>query len=100
MNFEDVITGKNIEKSFGSFKLDVPELHIPKGFATALIGENAYRNNELNKFSDTVRAVRYDTIDYRMFFKWLSESMDEVSRSRTTETFTPGEMPGNYEYMD
>ena len=40
MNFEDVITGKNIEKSFGSFELDVPELHIPKGFATALIGEN------------------------------------------------------------
>lgn len=40
MNFEDVITGKDIEKSFGSFKLDVPELHIPKGFATALIGEN------------------------------------------------------------
>jgi len=40
MNFEDVITGKNIEKSFGSFKLDIPELHIPKGFATALIGEN------------------------------------------------------------
>lgn len=40
MVFEDVITGKNIEKSFGSFKLDVPELHIPKGFATALIGEN------------------------------------------------------------
>ena len=40
MFFEDVITGKNIEKSFGSFKLSVPELHIPKGFATALIGEN------------------------------------------------------------
>ena len=40
MFLEDVITGKNIEKSFGSFKLDVPELHIPKGFATALIGEN------------------------------------------------------------
>ncbi len=40
MKFEDVIAGKDIEKSFGSFKLDIPELHIPKGFATALIGEN------------------------------------------------------------
>ena len=40
MKIEDVITGSNIEKSFGGFKLDIPELHIPKGFATALIGEN------------------------------------------------------------
>jgi len=40
MQFQDVITGQNIHKSFGSFALDVPELHIPKGFATALIGEN------------------------------------------------------------
>ncbi len=40
MNYEDVITGKNIEKKFGKFELNIPELHIPKGFATALIGEN------------------------------------------------------------
>jgi ABC-2 type transport system ATP-binding protein len=38
--YEDVITGKDIHKSFGKFTLSVPELHIPKGFATALIGEN------------------------------------------------------------
>ncbi|MCR5226231.1 MAG: ABC transporter ATP-binding protein [Eubacterium sp.] len=40
MNYEDVITGQGIEKSFKNFKLEIPELHIPKGFATALIGEN------------------------------------------------------------
>ena len=40
MNFDDVITGKEITKSYGGFTLDIPELHIPKGFATALIGEN------------------------------------------------------------
>ncbi|MCQ2520293.1 MAG: ABC transporter ATP-binding protein [Lachnospiraceae bacterium] len=40
MEFEKVISGKNIEKDYKSFKLNVPELNIPKGFATALIGEN------------------------------------------------------------
>ena len=40
MRYEDVITGQNIEKKFGKFELNIPELHIPKGFATALIGEN------------------------------------------------------------
>ncbi len=36
----DALTGRNIAKSFGKFRLDIPELHIPEGFATALIGEN------------------------------------------------------------
>ena len=40
MKFNDVITGKNINKQFGKFELDVPELHIPEGFSTALVGEN------------------------------------------------------------
>ncbi len=84
---------RRVSDSIKSDKL----IFIPVGFGPK---ESFGRNNELNKFSDTVRAVRYDTIDYRRFFKWLSESMDEVSRSRTTETFSPGEMPGNYEYMD
>ena len=40
MNYEDVIIGNSIEKKFKNFELNVPELHIPKGFSTALIGEN------------------------------------------------------------
>ena len=40
MNYEDVIEGQGIEKSFKNFELNIPELHIPKGFSTALIGEN------------------------------------------------------------
>ena len=35
-----VIEGKNIRKTYGKFTLDMPEVKIPKGFATALIGEN------------------------------------------------------------
>ncbi len=40
MNTEYVIEMRDITKKFKGFKLEVPELDIPKGFATALIGEN------------------------------------------------------------
>ena len=40
MNFDTLIEAKNIVKKFKNFKLDVPEFKLPKGFATALIGEN------------------------------------------------------------
>lgn len=40
MEFTNVIEGKNIEKKFKDFTLDIPEFNIPRGFATALIGEN------------------------------------------------------------
>ncbi len=35
-----IITAENIVKSFKNFTLNVPEFKLPKGFATALIGEN------------------------------------------------------------
>ena len=40
MEFENVIYGQNIIKKYPNFELNVPELRIPKGFATAFIGEN------------------------------------------------------------
>lgn len=40
MEFENVIEINNLKKGFKSFELRVPELRIPKGLATALIGEN------------------------------------------------------------
>ena len=36
----NVISINNLSKKFKSFALDIPSLDIPKGFATALIGEN------------------------------------------------------------
>ncbi len=39
-NFPSAVTFSNVTKKFKHFKLDVPRLSIPKGFATALIGEN------------------------------------------------------------
>ncbi len=40
MKLEYVLKGEQIQKKFKGFELNIPELKIPKGFATALIGEN------------------------------------------------------------
>ncbi len=40
MEFTDSLTMNGIRKQYGSFALDISELHIPKGFVTALVGEN------------------------------------------------------------
>lgn len=40
MEFDCVIKGEAISKKFKTFALDIPKLEVPKGFATALIGEN------------------------------------------------------------
>ncbi len=40
MEMDQVIKADGIRKKFKGFELSVPELQIPKGFATALIGEN------------------------------------------------------------
>lgn len=40
MNTDSVIKAVNLKKNFKGFELFIPELEIPKGFATALIGEN------------------------------------------------------------
>lgn len=40
MESKNVIEAVNLEKKFKGFKLSIPKLCIPKGYATALIGEN------------------------------------------------------------
>ncbi len=40
MEAKSVVRAVNLQKKFKGFELSVPELRIPKGFATALIGEN------------------------------------------------------------
>lgn len=65
---KNVIAIKNLEKSYKGFKLDIPEMNIPKGFSTALIGANgagkttlidiicgviSYHEGEITYFDDT-----------------------------------------------
>ncbi len=52
MDFECSVNGKNLRKEFKNFTLDIPDFKIPKGFATALIGENgAGKTTLLNMLS-------------------------------------------------
>lgn len=37
---ENAISANNIEKSYKNFTLNIPELNIPKGFTTVIIGKN------------------------------------------------------------
>ena len=40
METNSVVKVTNLQKKFKGFQLSVPQLEIPKGYATALIGEN------------------------------------------------------------
>lgn len=52
MNYDCAVKGENISKKFKTFTLDIPDLRVPKGFATALIGENgAGKTTLLNMLS-------------------------------------------------
>lgn len=39
-DMQSVIEARNLKKKYKGFELSIPELKLPKGFATALIGEN------------------------------------------------------------
>lgn len=57
MEFTSVIEGKNLEKKYKNFRLNVPEIKIPQGFATALIGENGAGKTTL---LNILAGIRYD----------------------------------------
>lgn len=69
MNYEDVITGNGIEKKYKNFELIIPELHIPKGFSTALIGENGAGKTTLLNILAGIRR------DYNGEIKYFDEKL-------------------------
>jgi ABC-2 type transport system ATP-binding protein len=65
MEFESVIHGEQIEKHYKGFSLIIPTLDIPKGFATALIGENGAGKTTL---LDILAGIRLDYKGNLTFF--------------------------------
>ena len=65
MEFESVIHGESIIKAYKGFELNIPVLDIPKGFATALIGENGAGKSTL---LDILAGIRLDYIGKLKFF--------------------------------
>ncbi len=70
-----VIKVKDLKKEYKSFKLDIPELEIPRGFATALIGENGAGKTTL---LDILTGIRLDyTGELEYFGKYSSEDIEK-----------------------
>ena len=62
---------EDLEKNFKGFKLDIPRLGIPKGFATALIGENGAGKSTLINILAGVR------LDYKGTIRYFGGETDE-----------------------
>ena len=83
---EAVISIHKLEKKFKGFRLHIPELHIPKGFATALIGENGAGKSTLINVLAGVR------LDYKGEINYFQVETDNARiRERVAYTGT-----GNY----
>lgn len=81
-----VISINNLSKKFKSFELDIPSLDIPKGFATALIGENGAGKSTFINILAGVRLDYKGTVDY-----FNGEKEEKVIRENIGYTG-----PGNY----
>lgn len=74
MNYTTAVKGTDLVKEYKNFRLDIPELEIPQGFATALIGENgAGKTTLLNMMS----GIRLDFKgDFTFFEKYSNDEKE------------------------
>lgn len=78
MKTENIIEWRNIQKRLRNFELNIPQLNISKGFATALIGENgAGKTTLLNILS----GIRLDAKGDLLFFN----EFDQNDREKKSE---------------
>lgn len=72
VNTEAVIQMEHIHKKFKGFQLEIPSLQIPKGFATALIGENGAGKSTLMNILAGIR------LDYKGEIIYFGGETDET----------------------
>ena len=91
MEFESVIHGESIIKRYKGFELNVPKLDVPKGFATALIGENGAGKTTL---LDILAGIR---LDYEGSLKFFGKYDDKDRENKPEVKNNIGyEGTGNY----
>lgn len=71
MEFSNAIEVKNLTKKYSGFLLDVPELVIPEGFSTALVGENGAGKTTLMNILSGIR------LDYKGEIKYFGRYTDK-----------------------
>lgn len=84
---KDVIQGSDLKKKYKGFQLEIPELHIPKGFATALIGENGAGKTTLINMLTGIR------MDHKGELFYFDEQEKDVDKVKERIGYTG---PGNY----
>ena len=82
MEFKDAVYGEKIIKRFGGFTLNIPEIHIPKGFATALIGENGAGKTTLLNILAGIR------LDYKGDMYYFDEREHDIEKVRERLGYT------------
>lgn len=87
MNMEYVIEATDIKKKYKGFELDIASLAIPKGFATALIGENGAGKSTLINLMTGIR------LDYQGSILYFDEKETDVEKVKERIGYTG---PGNY----
>ncbi|MBO4337852.1 MAG: ABC transporter ATP-binding protein [Lachnospiraceae bacterium] len=91
MNYETAIKGTALQKEYVNFKLDIPSFEIPKGFATALIGENgAGKTTLLNMLAGIRLDFRGDLI---FFDKYTNDEKEKDPAVKNRIGYTG---PGKY----
>ena len=88
MNVNNVINGQDMKKKFRGFELNIPSLQVPKGFATALIGENGAGKTTL---LNILAGIRLDYKGNLTFFDEAHTLEDETIKDQIGYTG-----PGNY----
>lgn len=76
MEFTSAIEVKNLTKGFNGFALNIPELKIPEGFATALVGENGAGKTTLMNILSGIR------LDYKGELRYFDKFTDKDRESQ------------------
>lgn len=91
MKFEYAMEGNNIYKKYKGFDLNVPHFHIPKGFATALIGENGAGKTTLLNILAGIRLDYQGELTY--FGKYHDKEREDDPQVKEQYAYTG---PGTY----